>query len=102
MQGLIDSAAIYSRHAGTGLFSTLVTSGIACRLALIKSGRSVEDRAALAAMRNFLWDPAVTINEKHQVEVNGERWSFIPGTMQAARGPNGSVHHRRADVVKVA
>lgn len=104
MLGLDQVAVVYTVTAATGLYTTVATTGLRCRLAHIdnRPAATAPDRAELAAIRNMLWEPSYVMPEQAQVEVAGIRWNPVPGTFGAFRGPSGAVVYRRCDLVRVS
>lgn len=107
MIGLDQTATVYTPNGTTGAFDVTAKTGLACRLAhLGGAGQSpADERADPAGRRRLLWDPAYTMPEPAQVIVagdsGGDRWSVQPETVEAIRGPLGTVVYRRAAVVRV-
>jgi hypothetical protein len=100
--GLIDVATVYTR-AGNGTWTVVAKTELPCRIAHIRqTGRTLEERGALAKLRRFLYDPSYQLPSACQIEVNGERWNPVGDTDAAPRGPGGAVHHKSIDVMKAA
>lgn len=103
MIGLNATATVYGRTTATGTFTTVLKSGLRCRLAHIPRGdQTAPDRAELAALRVLLWEPAYVLPETAQIEVDGVRWQPVAGTFGALKGPSGAVTYRQADVRRQA
>lgn len=101
MWGLDQAATVYGETDPTGAFTTVLRTGLACRLAHVRGGASQNERAELAAVRNMIWDPSYVLPETAQVEVDGVRWNPVAGTFAAYRGPSSQVLYRRCDLVRV-
>lgn len=96
----LDQVAIV-RSVGTGgAYDTTVSAAMPCRLSHVNGGNSMPERAELAALRRVLFDPAYTLDEHSQLEVSGERWNVVAGTVAYMRGPSSAVEYGRADVVR--
>jgi hypothetical protein len=111
--GFDQRATVYGRDGTTGRYTTVFRSGLACRLAHInrQPGATGAQRAELAGIRTFLWDPAYTLPENAQVEVAGvtgpdgttpARWNVRSGTLATLRGPSGQACYKQCDVTRVA
>ena len=102
MIGLRQRMTVYGE--GSGAFTTVVASDIACRLTHLPAqqlgGVDVVDRAALLARRVLLFDPAYTLPEPAVVAVDGHRWNVESGTIAHLVGPTGGAAYGRADVVR--
>lgn len=96
---LDQTATVYARDAN-GAYTVVAASNVAVRLANLstKSAASGFDRAELAALRRLVWGPEMTFDEHAQIEVNGERWNVVAGTLQQARGPSGELVYQAVDV----
>jgi hypothetical protein len=101
--GLNATAAVYGRDAVTSRFTTVLRTGLRCRLAHVpRGGQTGPDRAELAALRVLLWEPGYVMPETAQIEVDGVRWQPVAGTFGALKGPIGAVTYRQADVRRQA
>lgn len=100
MIGLDQTANIYAESATTGLYTTLVKTGLACRLIHLnlRLAGSSNDRAELAGQRDMLFDPEYQMPEQCQVEVDGVRWQPKPGTFEALRNWTSDVSYRKCQV----
>ena len=105
-----DQLANFYARTGNGPFTTLLRSGVPCRLAHVQRqpAPTSQQRAELAAMRNFMWDPSYApASETFRVVVEGvtgpdgttpAQWQPVPGTLATMRGPDGQAMYRKADV----
>lgn len=100
--GLTQSATVYAEDAATGAYTTVLKSGLKCRLVHVgrQTATTAGERAELAAIRNLLFEPDYVMPETAQIEVDSIRWAPVAGTFGAFRGPSGAVVFRRADVVR--
>jgi hypothetical protein len=109
--GMDQSATVYGRDDTTGRYTTVLRSGLVCRLAHVnrQSAATGPSRTELAGIRVLLWDPAYSLPETAQVEVAGvtgpdgttaARWNVRAGTLATMRGPSGQAVYRQADVVR--
>lgn len=102
MVGLDQTASVYTPHSTTGDFTVLAKSGLVCRLAYMQQGpnETANDREDVSQRRRLLWEEAYTMPETAQVEVSGERWNVIAGSLGSLRGPGGTVVYRRCEVIR--
>lgn len=99
-----QTASVYTEDPTDGDYSVLATASLRCQLAHVSSGaaRTAPDRAELAALRVLFFDPAYTLPSDHcQVEVRGQRWTVIAGTVTEQRDASDVLVYRRADLMKV-
>jgi hypothetical protein len=101
MIGLNVLANVYTPGAN-GDFTVLAKANLLCRLAYIQQGGSDigGQREDIGSRRRLLWAEVYTMPETAQVEVSGERWNVLAGTVGAMTGPDGSVVYRRCEVVR--
>jgi hypothetical protein len=99
--GLDQTATVYGTGA-SGRFDHVLRPELRCRVVhlRINSAPGGNERAELAQLRRFLWDPAYELPENTQVEVDGVRYKPVRGTFAALRGPAGKVTVRAADAVR--
>src|SRR4051812_47304358 len=97
---LRSTATVYVVEPGSGRFSMVAKTGLACWLTTmaVDTTQSVESRDELAARRLFYYDPAYTLPEVCAVECvdpskNGtvQRFNPVTGTQEAQAGPDGTV-----------
>jgi hypothetical protein len=100
--GLDQLASVYVETAATGKYTTLSQSNVACRLVNIPLNRIQRpaDRRELSAMRDMLFDPAVSLPEQCQIEVDAVRWQVLPGTFAEYRDWNSNIAYKRCDVLR--
>jgi len=109
--GFDQVATVYGRAGGTGAYSVVLQSNLACRLAHLnrQPASTGQERRELAGIRLLMWDPAYVMPEHAQIAVDGvttddgvtqARWNISAGTLATLRGPDGSAMYRRADVVR--
>ena len=100
MIGLIDRADVYTEHPTTGAYTVLAKAGLRCRMAHVnvRFVTGSADRAEIAALRNLIWEPGYDLPAYAQIEVGGDRWNPVAGTLKALRGPTGAVVYRQCDV----
>lgn len=99
--GLTQSATVYTEDPSTGAFTVTARSNLACRLFHVprQPAATSAERAELGAIRNLHYDPAYTLPEGCQIEVDGVRWNVMTGTEGDVK-PFGAVIQRRADLVQ--
>lgn len=102
MFGLDQTADVYTPNGTDGSFTTLAKSGLVCRLAYIQQGATTigGEREDIGQRRRLLWAEEYTMPETAQVEVSGERWNVLAGSLGNLRGPSGAVVYRRCEVVR--
>ncbi len=102
MFGLDQVANVYTPAVSDGNFTVLAKTNLVCRLAYIEQGGSTVggERADIGSRRRLLWEEDYAMPESAQVEVAGERWNVLAGTVGALRGPDSSVVYRRCEVTK--
>ncbi len=102
MFGLDQTADIYTPNGTTGAYTVLAKSGLVCRLAYIQQGATTigGEREDIGQRRRLLWSEAYTMPETAQIEVDGERWNVLAGSLGSLRGPFGDVVYRRCEVVR--
>lgn len=109
--GCDQKMSVYMTDASGGYDDPPVATGVACRLAVVsrRNATTLTDRRALSAIRLLIWDPGVVVDPHAQIEVEGvmtddgtapARWNVQEGTLALLRGPDGSPHHRHADVAQ--
>jgi hypothetical protein len=79
---LFMRADVYAEGSASGGYDSLVHSGLACLLYKASEWRQ-QVRAEGVGVRDFLYDPAYTLGEYRQVEVDGVRWQVVPGSIQS-------------------
>lgn len=98
MYGLDQTATVYTPHATTGAWTVVAKSGLACRLVRVTIAADVGPGRVLAApQRTLLWN-GYTMPAAAQVDVGGERWNVVDGTVATVRGPAGNTWYQRAEV----
>ncbi|MCP4415956.1 MAG: hypothetical protein GY805_04995 [Chloroflexi bacterium] len=100
MVGLDQTAVVYTPAAGDGDFTVEAKTGLACRLTYITS-REVDvgdEREDIGSRRRLLWDETYTMPETAQIEVDGERWNVLAGTLGTIRGPFSTAIYRRCEL----
>jgi hypothetical protein len=98
-----QTASVYTEDPTDGDFSVLATSGLRCQLAHVSGGSATTapDRAELAAMRVLYFDPSYSLPSDHcQVEVRGERWNVLAGTVTEQRNVSDVLVYRRCDLMR--
>lgn len=100
--GLDQTCTVYGENAVTGMYDTVLRSGLKCRFVHItlRPAATGDARAELAAMRHVQWEAGYVMPENVQLEQSGVRWQPRPGTFSAWRGPAGTVIRRSADAVR--
>ena len=103
MIGLIDSADVYMPNATDGSYTTLVQPALPCRLAVARRGPEGVggERENIGTQWRLLWEQAYTMPDEAQVDINGERWNVLAGTVAKIRGIGGEVVYRRCELTKV-
>lgn len=91
-----QSMNVWTENTGTGptggRFDVLALSGVACRIFATTIGRGEPIRAEDLAHRQVNWDAAQPLPSHNvQLEIDGERWQPVPGTIRARRGIAGEV-----------
>ena len=101
--GFDQTASVYTPDATDGSFTVLAEPSLACRLAHVATAQNTpaDERAEVAHRRRLLWDADYTMPNPAEILVDGQRWSVQPETVEALRGPNGSVIYQRCTVVIV-
>jgi hypothetical protein len=102
--GLDQAADVYLPDVGgDGDFTILDKAGLVCRLAYIEQGPEDvgDERESIGSRRRLLWEEVYDMSETAQVEVEGERWNVMAGTLGKLRGPGGAVLYRRCEVAVV-
>lgn len=91
-----------STGTGGGRFDVLNASDIPCRV-LAYVQRNLEPlRAEDLGRRQINWDATFELPNVHcQLEINGERWQPIPGSVRARRGFGAEIWQWTAYVVQV-
>lgn len=100
MYGLDQSANVYTPAPADGDYTVLAKSGLVCRLAYVRHD-AVDigpERADIGSLRRLLWAEAYTMPDTAQIEVDGERWNVLAGTVGVLRGPTSVAIYRRCDV----
>lgn len=79
---LQERATVYVEDATTGDYDVLVRSSLPCqRVNLIRRGDTVTiDRVELLGQRTLYYDPDFTMDDRAQVEIDGERWNVLANT----------------------
>ena len=100
--GLDQTAKVYVPNSTDGDFTTLAKATLPCRLAYIQQGpNSVGgEREDIGQRRRLLWTEEYEMPETAQVEVAGERWNVLAGSLGSLRGLSGAVIYRRCEVVR--
>lgn len=96
-------ATIYNENAGTGRYTDVVKSGLACRLIdlpQVSRFQRQTERSELAAMKIMMFDPDYVLSEQSQIEIDGVRWQPFPGSFSAYRDWNSDLVYRRCDVFR--
>lgn len=99
-----QTASVYTEHPTNGDFSVLARSGLQCQLSHMSgaTGSTAPERSELAAMRVLYFDPAYSLPSDHcQVEVRGERWNVLAGTVTDQRDESDVLIYRRCDLTRV-
>jgi hypothetical protein len=97
------TATFYTETPGTGEMTTVYAADFACRLNHVaQRPANPPDRAALAAERDLMFDPAIILPQFGEIVIAGHdgRWAPKAYTYEALRGPTGALHHRRVQVVR--
>lgn len=112
--GIDQTASVLARDASTGKYTTVLTTGLRCRLAhlgLSEGTVTGPERRDLASTRALIYDPAYTLPETAQVRVDGvfapdgvtlAAWNCEAGSVAIMRGPSGRPIFGRAVVVKAS
>jgi hypothetical protein len=97
-----QTASVYTAAPVGGAFSVLAKSGLRCQLAHVGgAATSAPERAELAAVRVLYFDPAYSLPSDHcQVEVRGERWNVVPGTVTDQRDQRDVLCYRKCDLTR--
>ena len=103
MMGLIDTATVYSVGV-TGGYTVVAEPALICRLMhpSLSSTLSAPQRAEFTGFRELVWDGVYQLDEHAQIDVGGTRLNVQAGSVAYLRGPNGAIHHGRADVVRAS
>jgi hypothetical protein len=96
---LTETADVYARSGGTtGAFTTLVASGVKCRLLHLNTDVATgAGRTELAARRKLVFDAAYTLPRYAQIEVNGLRWNPV-AEFETLPWLDGTPAYKRVDV----
>lgn len=96
-------ATVYTEALATGAYTVVAQANLPCRLGVIptRGATSSAERAELASMRRLVWGPGYAMPEHCQIEIDGQRWNPVAGTLMAPTWIDGSVVYRAADVVRV-
>jgi hypothetical protein len=97
---LIDRATVYTVHPTSGMYSVVDTSDLQCRLAKIDVTNAGTAREELLAARRLIWDADYAMPNDAVIDVNGQRWNVVTGTMATYRRKLGDQVYRAADVVR--
>lgn len=102
MFGLNESATVYTPNGTTGEYTVVAKANLAVRLAVkpAPAGGAAE-RAEGTPRRLLLWDEAYAMPDNAQVDVGGQRWNVIAGSVDALAGLDSAVVYRRCEVMKV-
>lgn len=93
-------AVVYSQGAGGG-YTTVEQPGLPCGLGILNPGgvNTVYERAELGQARVLYWSEDYTMPEHAQLEIDGERWNVVAGSVTAVAWPfTGTVVYRSCDV----
>jgi hypothetical protein len=96
------TATFYTETPGTGEFTTVYAADFACRLThLAQRPTNPPDRAALAAERNLIFDPALTLPDFGEIVIEGHagRWAPKAYTYELLDLED-APHHKRVQVVR--
>ncbi|RJQ04821.1 MAG: hypothetical protein C4551_10100 [Bacillota bacterium] len=94
---------VYTSDPATGAYTVLAKDDLPCRVAIVSAqgATSASERAELVSMRRLVWGPDYEMPERAQVEVAGERWNVVAGSLAAPTWPpSGGVVYRSCDLVR--
>lgn len=98
---LLDKTASVYTEDVTGAFTVLAKAGLACRLGQVSASGAAgaAERAELVATRRLIWSAAYAMPERCQVEIDGQRWNVVHGSL-AAPTVRGQMAYRACDLVR--
>ena len=96
---------MYSRNAGTGLFSTVAKQSLACLLQPVGQGNELtnEERTQVAESGQLYYDPTYTMPDNVRIVVDAfpnTTWAVLTGTVWPHYGPAGLNVANRVEVMR--
>lgn len=99
--GLDKTATVYTPDPTTGDWTVVNKTGLRVRLALTSvSGDMGPNRAEAAGARRLLWRPDYAMPADAQLEINGQRWNVIAGSLAEPTGLDGAEVYHRCEVIR--
>ncbi len=98
---LTNTATVYGENATTGLYDTVIKTGLACTLSHLPTmSTNYAERQEIMARRILRWDPAYVMPENAQVAIDGVRWQVQAGTFDTRVALLNELFYRQCDVVR--
>lgn len=99
--GLDKTATVYTPDPTTGAYTVVAKTGLAVRLALTSvSGDMGPSRAEATGARRLLWRPDYMMPETAQLEINGQRWNVVAGSLAEPTDLTRSEVYHRCEVMR--